>query len=122
MQHLADRPESFLAQPRRVQNFLSDLPNVWDETKLLGGYPGEYVILARRKGLVWYVAMINGADAERTITIDWTPLKLKKITVNTFADSGNADMPWDLSETVQVPSELNLKPRGGCVMTIKPRI
>ena len=40
LQHLADRPESYLAQPHDVQQFLSALPTVWDETRLLSGYPG----------------------------------------------------------------------------------
>ena len=40
LQHLADRPESFLAQPQQVQDFLSHLPSVWDETRLVDGYPG----------------------------------------------------------------------------------
>ncbi|MBO4673134.1 MAG: glycoside hydrolase family 97 catalytic domain-containing protein [Bacteroidaceae bacterium] len=118
LQHLADRPESFLAQPNRVQKFLSDLPTVWDDTKFLGGYPGEYVVMARRKGLLWYVAMINGSDADRTISLDWSPLKLKRAKAKVFADSGNPTMPWDLSEIESLPSQIDLKPRGGCVMII----
>ena len=118
LQHLADRPESFLAQPSRVQKFLSDLPTVWDDTKLVGGYPGDYVVMARRKGLFWYVAMINGTDEERTITVDWSPLKLKRARAKVFADSGNADMPWDLSDIEDLPSQFDLKPRGGCVLVI----
>ena len=118
LQHLADRPESFLAQPNRVQKFLSDLPTVWDDTKFLGGYPGDYVVMARRKGLFWYVAMINGSDADRTINLDWSPLKLKRAKAKVFADSGNASMPWDLSEIESLPSQIDLKARGGCVMVI----
>ena len=50
LQHLADRPESFLAQPAEVQQFLSHLPNVWDDTRYVAGYPGESAVLARRSG------------------------------------------------------------------------
>jgi hypothetical protein len=120
LQHLADRPESFLAQPERVKNFLSDVPNVWDETKLLGGYPGEYVVMARRKGSVWYVAMINGSDNERTVKMDWSPVKLKGKNISVFADSNDATMPWALSEEHDLPTDITLKPRGGCVMVVRP--
>ena len=57
LQHLADSPESFLAQPQEVQQFLGQLPTVWDETRFVCGYPGESVVLARRHGDIWYVAM-----------------------------------------------------------------
>ena len=62
LQHLADRPESYYAQPTAVQEFLSSLPASWDDTRLLAGYPGKYVVIARRKGDTWYVAGINGTD------------------------------------------------------------
>ena len=62
LQHLADRPESYLSQPKEVQDFLSSLPAAWDETRLIAGYPGEYVIMARRSGKKWYLAGINGTD------------------------------------------------------------
>jgi hypothetical protein len=62
LQHLADKPESYLAQPQEVQDFLSRLPAVWDETRFVSGYPGESVVLARRSGSTWYIAGINGTD------------------------------------------------------------
>lgn len=120
LQHLADRPESFLAQPQAVQDFLSRLPNVWDDTRLLAGYPGEYVVMARRSGDRWYVAAINGSDSERTVKVDWSRLRLKKPTVQMFADSGNASSPWKIEEGLQsLPQTLRLLPRGGVVMIAK---
>ena len=67
LQHLADRPESFLAQPKEVQQFFGQLPTVWDETRLLGGYPGQYVVMARRSGDTWYVGILNGRDEQQTV-------------------------------------------------------
>lgn len=40
-----------------------------DETRLVAGYPGEYVVMARRKGTTWYVAGINGSDSVKTIPL-----------------------------------------------------
>ena len=119
LQHLADRPESFLAQPQAVQDFLGQLPNAWDDTKLLGGYPGEYVVMARRKGAAWYVAIINGTDADKTITIDWSRLKSKAKHVKVYADSGNPAEPWNVYETSILPQRVDLKARGGCVMILR---
>ena len=83
LQHLADRPESYLAQPHDVQQFLSALPTVWDETRLLSGYPGESVVMARRSGKTWYIAGINGTDEEKTLPLDLSFLKQAAVCFST---------------------------------------
>lgn len=62
MQHLADRPESFASKSEAIRSLISTLPTTWDETRLLGGKPGEWVAIARKKGNDWYVAVLNGTD------------------------------------------------------------
>lgn len=42
--------------------FLRELPTTWDDVRFLAGYPGKYVVLARRQGDRWYVGAINGTD------------------------------------------------------------
>ena len=112
LQHLADRPESFLAQPQAVQDFLGLLPTVWDETRFVSGYPGESCVLARRSGSTWYVAGINGTDDERTLAVPLGFVKGKKITL--FADGE----PWAISQPKKLPKQLTCKPRGGFVLVI----
>ena len=101
LQHLADSPESFLAQPEAVQQFLGQLPTIWDETRLVCGYPGESVVLARRHGSTWYVAGINGRDETQTLP-----------SVHSF-------MPWDISTQKVLPTKVTCQPRGGFVYVIK---
>ena len=113
LQHLADRPESFLSQPQQVQAFLGLLPTVWDETRYVSGYPGESVVLARRRGDTWYVAGINGTDQEKTLSVPLAFVKGKTTTL--FAD-GN---PWLISSPAKLPKQISCKPRGGFVMVIK---
>ena len=114
--HWADKPESYLAQPKAVQDFISQLPTTWDETRLLGGYPGEYVVMARRKGNTWYVAGINGKDVAQTVTIDWSVLEKKKGKVLLFED-GKAPKSWKMTSfsISKLPKKLTLQPRGGFV-------
>ena len=116
LQHLADKPESYLAQPTEVQQFLSHLPSVWDETRLINGYPGRFVIMARRCGNRWYVAGINGLDTPQDLSV---PLDFigKKQSVSTFEDSENA--PWNIQTRKEVPQEIHLQPRGGFVWVIE---
>ncbi len=119
LQHLADRPESFLAQPQNVKDFLSKLPNVWEDTKLIAGYPGDFVVMARKSGGKWYVAAINGTDEERDVAVDWARLKVKKPRFSVIGDSGKNDSPWMFEDIAELPSTLHLLPRGGVVMVEK---
>ena len=116
LQHLADRPESYLAQPVEVQRFLGRLPSVWDETRLLSGYPGQSVVMARRYGRTWYVAGINGTDESRTLYLPLDFVKGKHC-ATLFADGD----PWQITTVSKVPHQLTCKPRGGFVMELEIR-
>ena len=114
LQHLADRPESFLSQPREVQSFFGRLPAVWDETRFVSGYPGEAAVLARRSGNTWYVAGINGKDEPQTLKL---PLGfLPKGSIQLFADGEGT--PWIITSPTSVPKKITCQPRGGFVMVI----
>ena len=39
------------------------MPTVWDETKVIEGYPGEYAVVARKSGTTWFVGALNGEQA-----------------------------------------------------------
>ena len=113
LQHLADRPESLLAQPKEVKDFFGQLPTAWDETRYVSGYPGESVVLARRQGATWYVAGINGTDSERALAVPLGFVKGKNITI--FADGD----PWMISRPGKLPKQITCKSRGGFVMKIE---
>ena len=42
--------------------FFAQLPTVWDDTRVLEGYPGEYAVIARRSGKDWYIGALNGSE------------------------------------------------------------
>ena len=118
LQHLADRPESFLAQPKAVQDFLSTLPAAWDETRFVSGYPGESCVLARRSGNTWYVAGINGTDNEKTLTVPLDFVK-GKFAATLFADSGSKEEPWRIETIQKLPATVTCQPRGGFIFRIE---
>jgi alpha-glucosidase len=65
MPMVCDTPDSYVGQPGF--DFLREVPTTWDETRVLSGEVGEYIVLARRKGSDWYVGAMT----------DWTPRSLK---------------------------------------------
>ena len=114
LQHLADRPESFLSQPQAVQDFLGQLPTVWDETRYVSGYPGQSAVLARRSGDIWYVAGINGSDEPQTLATDLR--FIKKGNARLFADDASGQ--WNINTISKLPSKIACQPRGGFVLVI----
>ena len=119
LQHLADRPESYLAQPAEVKQFLSALPTVWDDTKLLSGYPGKWVAMARRSGDDWYIGIINGLDVPQSIAIDWSFLGNEKYLVTAFGDVEDEARAWNITTEATLPDSASLAPRGGFVAVLK---
>jgi hypothetical protein len=59
VQHFALAPNNLTDAPDWAINFMKEVPTTWDEVRFLEGYPGKYVILARRKGAKWYIAGLN---------------------------------------------------------------
>ncbi len=119
LQHLADKPESFLAQPQEVQDFLSHLPSVWDETRFVSGYPGESVVIARRSGNTWYIAGINGTDVEKDLPLlsgrgqGWSD----QPHITAFLDAG--EHQWQIQTVTQLPATVTCRPRGGFVYVVR---
>lgn len=123
--HWADKPESYLAQPRDVRDFMSALPTTWDETRLLGGYPGEWVVMARRSGSTWYVAGINGKDTAQTLSFDTSFLPKGRYTLFTDKSGYKGELPannpepWSIKKGKgKAPSKLTCQPRGGFVYVV----
>ena len=62
VQHFAMAPNNLEDAPKWALEFMKQVPTTWDEVKFVDGYPGKYVIIARRSGDKWYVAGINATD------------------------------------------------------------
>ena len=67
-QCFADRAEAYQSLPELPKQFLKEVPAAWEESRLLAGYPGDYAVVARRLGDVWYIGGISGKNEEREIT------------------------------------------------------
>lgn len=119
LQHLADRPEGYLSQPSAVQSFITNLPTVWEDTKLVSGYPSEYVVLARRKGDTWYVAGLNGSDEKKELSFKLDFIENQSSAIQLFSD-GSESNTFSI-ESLSPDSNgytIECLPRGGFVMTV----
>lgn len=118
IQHFAQGPEGMTKVPDEVKNFLKTLPDNWDEVKYLDGFPGKYVVIARRSGKRWFIAGINGTTIEKDIHLDLSFFKKSKATL--FSDGVNGELfsirPLDTAGNKK--SEIAMKGNGGFVMVL----
>lgn len=89
LQMLADSPSNYYREPVCME-FLSQVPVVWDETRVLKASVGEYVIVARRHGDTWYIGGMAGEKGQK-FEIDLDFIKGNK-TLTYWEDGVNVDM------------------------------
>ena len=119
IQHMPDRPEAYRSLPSEVKDILRNLPSVWEDTRLLAGYPGDYVVIARRSGNTWYVAGINGTDNSRTIDFSLDRLGVKKSSVLKVTDA-STQKEFNINTDALNPGTQSVKceARGGFLFVI----
>jgi hypothetical protein len=64
-QSMSVSPESMKDNP--AKGFLKDMPSAWDDIHFVDGYPGEFAVLARRKGKDWWLAGINAGTPREVV-------------------------------------------------------
>ncbi|MGN0225045.1 MAG: glycoside hydrolase family 97 protein [Prevotella sp.] len=117
LQMLADSPTRY-EKEQECTDFIAKVPTVFDETVALDGVLGEYIVMARRKGNVWYIAAMNNWTP-RTVTIDISRLKGLGTKAVIFSDGVNAAKDasdYKRTETTIDPTtcmKVDLAPAGG---------
>ena len=85
VQHFALAPNNLTDAPAWAIDFIKRVPTTWDEVKLIDGYPGKYVIMARRCGTKWYVVGIN-ADEQPLKKMVTLPMFEKGTELTVYSD------------------------------------
>ena len=88
IQHIAEIPEGMAKQPKYVVDYLKEIPTNWDEAKFIDGYPGKFMVMARKKDNTWHIVGINGENSPKEIEIDLSFVSGKNGIVITEDDNG----------------------------------
>jgi alpha-glucosidase len=115
IQHIAETPTGMAAQKDFVTEYMSSLPQTWDDVKFIDGYPGKYVVLARKKGSTWYIAGINGEKTERTVQLDMSFIHNKSHGI-IILDSDNRKELLKKDIDFSKPISISIHPFGGFVI------
>jgi len=124
LQMLCDSPSNYSREPE-MMDFLSKVPTVWDETKVLDGKIGDQVIVARRSGGEWYIGAMTDWTP-RTLAVDLGFLEKGEYRAEIIADGVNAARAANdykkESRTVSAAEklEIELAPGGGWAARLIP--
>ena len=116
LQVLADSPSNYAGEDGL--DLIREVPTVWDETRFVDGVPGDYIVLARRKGDVWYLgAMTDWEGRELEISLDF--MGAGSWNARVWADGARADQNAEDVDTMEMevdtgaPLAIKLAPGGG---------
>jgi hypothetical protein len=116
VQMFALTPNNLTEQPAFEIDFMKTVPTTWDETVFLDGYPGKFVVLARRSGEKWYIVGINAGKEPKKISLKLDFLTEKVLTK--YADAKDLiptfeQVKWNKENEVSIEIHGN----GGVILT-----
>lgn len=114
IQHIAETPVGMAKMPKYVADYLKDIPTNWDDSKFIDGYPGKYIIMARKKDNIWYIVGINGENKVKEIEIDLSFVANESGYVILENEKGFQQLAVSKNTKIKV----TMKPNGGFVMKI----
>ena len=92
LQMLADNPSLYYRNDDCTR-FISSVPVVWDDTRVLSARLGDHLLVAKRNGEEWFLGGITGERKEALeleVTLDFLP-DGQTFTLTSFEDGINAD-------------------------------
>jgi alpha-glucosidase len=122
IQHYAETGDDMARQPDYVVGFLKTLPTTWERSVFIEGFPGKYVVLARKSGKKWYLAGINGENAPHHLRLNLS--ELGNVSCVVMISDGETNRSFSKTEFPGMnPSSLEyeMKPNGGFVVVMEAR-
>ncbi len=115
IQNIAICPNNLEDAPKLCMDFLRDVPTTWDEVRFIDGYPGKYVILARRHGDKWYIGGLNATAETIRVNVDLSWLPEGQITMITD-DKDLNPVSQEVRLKAKKPYAFQIAPSGGTVL------
>ncbi len=120
VQNFGLTPNNLTETPEDAISFMKNVPTTWDDTKLIEGYPGRYVVLARRHADKWYIAGVNALKEPLKLKLNISSLGLKSDAGMIYADDkekGVKAKELKIKKQDSVPVEV--RPDSGFVLVIE---
>ena len=115
VQCIAIQPNNLQELPQVELDLLKALPTTWDETRYIDGYPGKFVVLARRHGTQWYIAGLNAEKEAKKLTLNLPMLAEQEVSYYTDNAEGYAELKT-LKVDKKGQAKVTIKPNGGIIL------
>ena len=121
--HFADSVEAYRGLPEAPKKLLRDVPAAWDDVRLIDGEPGQFVVIARRKGDQWFVGGINGRNRVKRVEVSLSFLEEQPYDMTLIADGPDKETFATTvgPKTADDRLEVEMRPYGGFVMRLVPQ-
>lgn len=115
IQNFALAPNNLTDAPQICLDFMKQVPTTWDETRFIDGYPGRYIVLARRHGNTWYIAAANATVEPLKLKLDLPMLAGQEVSL--YSDDKKMQPQLKLQKIKTDGSlQLTVQPQGGAVI------
>ncbi|MDU1905204.1 MAG: glycoside hydrolase family 97 catalytic domain-containing protein [Dysgonomonas sp.] len=116
IQHYVETPESMAKQPDYVIEYMKSVPRVWEDIKLIDGFPSKYAVMARKAGDKWYLAGINAEKETKSLDLDLSSLNIQK--EGSMIMDGETNRTFSQKTVSLTDSKLHvdIQPNGGFVI------
>ena len=117
VQCVAIQPNNLNELPEFELDFLGGLPTTWEETRFIDGYPGRYVVLARKStDGKWYVAGLNALKKPLTLTLD-LPMFTPGESLRYYVDEPSGEPTvFPLKIDKKGRAKVTIQPNGGIIL------
>ncbi|QVJ82217.1 Glycosyl-hydrolase 97 C-terminal, oligomerisation [Prevotella sp. khp1] len=115
VQCVAMQPNNLQELPQFEMDFLRELPTTWEETRFIDGYPGKYVVMARKAtNGKWYIAGLNAQKEPLALTLDLKAFgDLTKLLVD---DKQKQPVQTALQKDKKGKIKVVIQPNGGMII------
>lgn len=118
IQNFALAPNNLTDAPQICLDFMKQVPTTWDETRFIDGYPGRYIVLARRHGNTWYIAAVNATAEPLKLKLDLPVLAGQEVSL--YSDDKKMKPQLKLQKIKTDGSlQLTVQPQGGAVIVLE---
>jgi hypothetical protein len=118
VQCVAMQPNNLTELPQFEMDFLRQLPTTWEETRFVDGYPGRYVVLARKAtNGKWFVAGLSAEKEPLTLTLD-LPMFSPGEAIDCYIDNKKSGKPelTTLKVDKKGKVKVTIQPNGGLIL------
>lgn len=120
VQHFAMAPNNLTDAPIWAVDFMKKVPTTWDDVKFIDGYPGKYIIMARKHGDKWIISGVNAQDKTLKLNLNLSAFFNAGETVTLYSDDAKLNgTASEIKINKKQELKISIPKNGGLVITKK---